>query len=149
MRKEIIKLTCLIISLFFVQSIFAQIYDDSYLVDLPVNTSIYIKKNIKIPQGGNSILLDSGQGKVCSCQFFVSPVDYNRELKATRPLQVKKIEVKGLFDGSQMYAFRLYLNGSNDYFKLKCYTGQLQIKDFNNFFNLDYKEKPYYVNKDY
>jgi len=148
MRKEIIKLTCLIMCLFFVQSIFAQIYDDSYLADLPANTSIYMKSDINIPKGASSVLLDSGQGKICSCQFFINPVDYNRELKAKRPLQVKKIKVKGLFDGSQMHVFKIYLNDSNDYFKLKCYTAQLQIKDFNKFFHLAYK-KTYYVTKSY
>lgn len=135
-----IKLIGLINCLFFVSSISAQIYDNSYLADLPNNTTIYIKSDTKIPKGTSLVTLDNGQGKMCSCQFFITPTDYDRELKAKRPLSVKKIKVKGLFDGSQMHVFKIYLNGSSDFFKLKCGTAQLQIKDFEALFDIDYEE---------
>ena len=140
MKKDIIKLICLINCLFFIPSISAQIYDNSYLADLPVNTTIYIKSNTKIPKGTTLVTVDDGQGKMCSCQFFITPTDYDRELKAKRPLSIKEIKVKGLFDGSQMHVFKIYLNGSNDFFKLKCDTAALQIKDFEALFHIDHEE---------
>lgn len=100
--------------------------------------TLFVKDSIFIPSAMNNVWVDSGEGKLCSCQFWVHPKNQPRQLTTQQALDIADIQIKGLFDGSQMHVVRIYLD-TRDYFKLKCYGKRITKKHLELFFT--YKEK--------
>ena len=125
--------------LFCSNSLFAQIDTETNISVIPLNTEISISKQFVIPAGANAVTLDDGKGKLCSCKFYTPESEETRTYEQNQSKTLKNITIKGLFDGSQMHVARVYFNESNEYYKFKCYSRDIKVKDIAPFirFGLD------------
>ena len=133
MRSPLRTFSLLLFFLIFGQGLFAQIAQNALVRALPSNTAITINKEFTVQAGAQSHLLDSGKGKICNCQFFTNGSNQNRTYDINQQLSLKNITIKGLFDGSQMHVVRMYFNGTQDYFKLKCFGRDILVKHISEF----------------
>jgi hypothetical protein len=131
-----IKLIFSFVSLFSICPVFAQVTTETILTELPPSTLLYSKSDFEVPSNSISVVLDSGAGKSCSCQFFTEKKDYDRTINSTDQLLIDMIKVKGIFDGSQMHIARIYLKGNIGYFKLKCYSRRMMLEHALEFFDI-------------
>lgn len=108
------------------------------LTELETATPFVIKQAFEIPLGAQSMVLDQGKGKMCSCQFFAVDTKEGETVSYTagQELILRKVTVKGLFDGSQMHVARIYFQNTNDYFKFKCYTRNITLEHIQDFLEL-------------
>lgn len=115
----------------------AQIMADTKLMTLPEGTKMAMKESFGIPVGAKSVLLDNGKGKICSCQFFTATAQDEIQLYDSKHLfSLRKVTIKGLFDGSQMHVARIYFENTSDYFKLKCYTRDILVKHVSDYLTI-------------
>jgi hypothetical protein len=133
MNRTLYTLGAFIFFLFMTKSLSAQVAPQTGLRSLAFNTEISLAQEFTIPAGVNSLWLDSGKGKLCSCQFFVKDSQREKQYEKSQQFSLKQVTVKGLFDGSQMHVARIYFNESNDYFKFKCYTRNVLVQHVSEF----------------
>ncbi|BDS12072.1 hypothetical protein [Aureispira anguillae] len=111
---------------------------ETRLRELPENTKITVNYSLKLPEGAKSVWLDNGKGKICSCQLLIAESNNeNRVYQSNQTLSLKKITIKGLFDGSQMHVARVYFHNTDDYFKFKCYARDILVKHIAEYLNID------------
>ena len=128
MKTHIHTLIAIISLLIFSQQLNAQVTTKTRLRDLSANTKVNLTKGYLIPAETESIIIDSGEGKLCSCKIFAQKLIVGHEYEKDKQLTLKAIEIKGLFDGSQMHVARVYFNETSDYFKFKCYARDILVE---------------------
>ncbi|MCH2022595.1 MAG: hypothetical protein MK207_08975 [Saprospiraceae bacterium] len=133
MRSPLQTLSLLLFFSIFGHGLVAQIAQNALVRELPSNTTITINKEFTVQAGAQSYLLDSGKGKLCSCQFFTQRKNKTRIYEINDQFSLKNVTIKGLFDGSQMHVARMYFNGTKDYFKLKCYGRDILVKHISDY----------------
>ena len=131
-----IKLIFSFVFMFSICSVFGQLTNETILTELPSSTLLSSKSNFTVPSNSTSVLLDSGLGKPCSCQFFTDKKDYDRMINSQDQLLIDMIKVKGVFDGSQRHIARIYLKGNIGYFKLNCYSRRMMLEHALEFFDI-------------
>lgn len=116
---------------------YGQIIPETSLRELPENTQMVVNKSFEISSEAKSVWLDNGKGKICSCQFFSSNTEGKTRFYQTgNILLLKKVIIKGLFDGSQMHVARIYFNNTDDYFKVKCYARDILVGHISGYLNV-------------
>ena len=130
------KILTFSILLFFAFQGNAQYSKLSFLSELPLDSELYLKSDFIIPGNTSVVLLDTGIGKRCSCQFFTYKKDFERTIRPSDKLLIDKVSVKGVFDGSQTHVSRIYLKNKIGYFKLKCYSKRMLIDHALDFFDI-------------
>jgi hypothetical protein len=128
--------TSLIISALLYPNLQAQVSNKSYVRNLPKQTEVWLRQAFEIPALKKSVLLDNGDGKICSCQFFTQEDSIDRVYEQGKSLRIRNITIKGLFDGSQMHVARIYFEQSSSYFKFKCYSREITIQQLQDYITI-------------
>ncbi len=135
MHYKLIYTSLLILALLY-PNLQAQVSNKSYIRNLPEHTEVWIQQAFDIPALKKSILVDNGDGKICSCQFFTQKDSTERIYEQGKLLRIRNITIKGLFDGSQMHVARVYFEHNNSYFKFKCYSREITIKQLQDYITI-------------
>jgi len=136
MNRILYTLNTFIFLLFMTNSLSAQVAPETGLRSLAFNTEISFAQEFTVPAGARSLWLDSGKGKLCSCQFFTKESEVDKKYEKSQQFSLRDVTVKGLFDGSQMHVARIYLNENSDYFKFKCYTRNILVEHVSEFLTI-------------
>lgn len=126
----------LLATILFNPNVVAQLSNNSFVRNLTKNTEFTVQQAFQIPAKKKSILIDNGDGKICSCQFFTQESTVERVYEQGKVLRIRNITIKGLFDGSQMHVARIYLENSPSYFKFKCYSREITIEQLQDFVSI-------------
>lgn len=135
MHKKLIFLS-LFFSVFLYSNLRAQSPNEIFIRNLPKQTKAFLQKAFEVPALKNSFLVDNGDGKICSCQFFIQIDSIDRVFEQGKLLRIKNITIKGLFDGSQMHVARIYFEDSSGYFKFKCYSPEITIQQLQEYISI-------------